>query len=1106
MKRNRVLAVVVLLCLAGVTGQLLTASSAPAVTPPFSDSGFTFDAVTYPTAVWGDFDNDGDLDALVTGMNSGGTQVTAVYRNNGTSFDAVSNTGLANVDRASIALSDYNHDGNLDVLMVAEGSGGSRQTHLYSGNGDCTFTDTTSPSGIGAAGLSSGSAAWGDYDNDGWPDALVTGFGSSAPHTFLYHNNGDDTFTNASAAGITQPVQDGSSEFVDYNSDGYLDVFLSGCASYTASTCNNAPDYLYENNGDGTFSNVTSGSGLPTGLYDTSAAWGDYDHDGYPDLAIGGLTTAKNPFTALYHNNGDGTFSAQSVTGLPQLVPTERTALSWGEYSNDGNLDLLVIGRDNSWNYETSVFEGDGAGGFIRGDLSDWLPNLNYPAAAWGDYNQDQRLDLFIAGDKTGTGLAGNLYTRGTGTAANTAPGEAPSLDDAYSHYNGSVEELCWYPGYDDQTWDHGLSYNLRVGTTSGGRDIVSPLSLDDGTSQVAAPGAIEAQSWDIYSEETCYYLNRLPAGDYYWSAQAVDSAFATSDYSDEGSFTIDSPTFSFGDSDYSVSEGDKVDVTIERYGSAAGTDTVTVSDSGDGTAIAGSDYTVDPTTTLTFLPGEYEKTISVQAHDDTAAIEDDKTLVLELSSPSLGTELEYPDEAAVTIHDSDRQFAFHDTAYSVDESKAAEIRIDRLGSTAGSDTVDFKMTAETAEAGSDYTDMSRTVVFDPGDANAYVTVPIVNDDVIEPDKTVTLSLENAVAGSGETALVGDPGTVTLTIVDDDRNFSLSASSYSATEGDGTVAVTIKRDGLTTKPDTVDLNVGGGTASAGRDYTDVSRTVTFAAGDSSKTVEIPILEDDLVEPGETVDLSLSNASSPATLASPHAATLTIADNDRSFALSAQSYSVGEADGHATVTIRRSGLGTNSDSVNVATADGSAKASTDYTPRSEQLVFAPGEMSKTISVAITDDSSHEDAESFQILLSSPSAGATIGSPSAATVTIADNDAAPPPTTTTTTQKPPAQPAGKIASARLAKKTFTAVQAKKVKLTVKFSPRSKVLKWAITLKHGKKWLAVKSARKTSPAKTCTMTMKQLFSGKKMKKGVYRLKLSADRNSKTLVFTIK
>jgi Calx-beta domain/Subtilase family len=338
------------------------------------------------------------------------------------------------------------------------------------------------------------------------------------------------------------------------------------------------------------------------------------------------------------------------------------------------------------------------------------------------------------------------------------------------------------------------------------------------------------------------------------------------------------------------------------------------------------------------------------------------------------------------------------------------------------------------------------------------------------------------VVGSGLIDALGAVGVLSPT-------FAFSSASYSVNEADGSATVTINRTGLTTGSDSVNFATANGTATAGSDYTAVDQTVSFAAGETTKTVVVPITDDSLIEGNETVQLSLSTPSTGATLGSPSSATLTIVDNDRAFAFSSAGYSVGEGDGTATVTINRTGLTTGSDSVHFAMVNGTAKAGSDFRNVSQTVSFAPGETSKTISVPITNDKVHEANETVSLTLSGPSLGAVLGSPSTATLTIVDND------------KP-----GKIASARLTKKSFKRVQARKVKLVLRFSPQSAKFNYLLTRKKGARWPTVRNVKKTgSFAGKRTYTVKALFRGKSIKAGRYRLKLTAEGNSKTLAFRV-
>jgi hypothetical protein len=338
------------------------------------------------------------------------------------------------------------------------------------------------------------------------------------------------------------------------------------------------------------------------------------------------------------------------------------------------------------------------------------------------------------------------------------------------------------------------------------------------------------------------------------------------------------------------------------------------------------------------------------------------------------------------------------------------------------------------------------------------------------------------VVGSGLINALGAVGVSTPT-------FAFSPSSYSVSETGHSAAVTIKRTGSTAGAVSVHVATANGTAKAGSDYSAVSQTVSFAAGESSKTVSVPIIDAGAVGGSKTVSLALSGPSAGAEVGWPSTASLKILDDDRAVAFSASAYSVNENGGSVTIKINRSGSTSGSDTVHFATANGTAKAGSDYRSVSQTVTFAAGAGSQTVSVPIIDARVFGGSRTVSLALSGPSPGVVIRSPSTATLTIADNDKR-----------------GKITSARLTKKSFMKAQARKVKLVLHFSPRSAKLTYRLMRKKGAKWLAVRNVTKkgTFVGKR-TYTVKSLFGGKSVTIGRYRLKLTAEANSKKLAFTV-
>ncbi len=226
------------------------------------------------------------------------------------------------------AVFDYNNDGLPDIAITSAHGG----TSLYRNNGDGTFTDVSIESGLDQA-VNGFSIIAGDYDNDGFTDLYITRLGWYAGDGTLFHNNGDGTFTDVTAqAGLATWGPCFSASWVDYDCDGYLDLFIPNNAGGVFDR--HIPNRLFHNNGDGTFTDVTNESGVGGLMPAIGSSWGDYNNDGFPDLFVSALGHAQ-----LLRNNGDGTFTdVSAAAGLTD--PSIGTVCAWCDYDNDGWLDV----------------------------------------------------------------------------------------------------------------------------------------------------------------------------------------------------------------------------------------------------------------------------------------------------------------------------------------------------------------------------------------------------------------------------------------------------------------------------------------------------------------------------------------------------------------------------------------------------------------------------------------------------------------------------------------------------------------------------------------------------------------------------------------------
>ena len=338
----------------------------------------------------------------------------------------------------------------------------------------------------------------------------------------------------------------------------------------------------------------------------------------------------------------------------------------------------------------------------------------------------------------------------------------------------------------------------------------------------------------------------------------------------------------------------------------------------------------------------------------------------------------------------------FSASTYSVAESGAlAMITVQRTGGSDGVVTADFSTADGSAIGGLDYLPQSGTLVFAPGETSKTFTVPIIDDLLADGNKTVNLTLVNPTGG----ATLGVPANAVLTIVDDEVShpgaLSFSAGTYSVTESGVTATITVQRTGGSDGLVSVGFATTGGSAINGVDYIPRAGIVVFAPGETSQTFTVPIIDDLLADGNKTVNLTLSNPTGGAVLGVPSIAVLTIVDDEVShpgaLSFSAGTYSVTESGATATITVQRTGGSEGLVTADFGTADGSAIGGLDYLPQSGTLVFAPGETSRTFTIPIVDDLLIDGKKTVNLSLSNPTGGVTLGAPTAAVLTIVDNDA-------------------------------------------------------------------------------------------------------------------
>ncbi|MEY3399152.1 MAG: hypothetical protein RL220_1746 [Bacteroidota bacterium] len=416
--------------------------------------------------IWVDYDNDGDRDLFTCGLNMS----LRLYQNNG-SMGLIDVTASAGLPMSTLYMhysgnwGDYDRDGDLDLYISNyNGIGFPNPTLtniLMRNNGDGTFTDVTVFAGVGNGSCYTFQSLWIDYNMDMWPDLMVMNDRSNCDN-YLYHNNGNGTFTDVSIeSGI-------GNHFIfsmnvngdDYDNDGDLDTYV---------TNNPSGNILYRNNGSGEFDEVAEEAGVALGDHSWAGQFFDYDNDTYLDLHV-----SVSPFwgepgqNRFFRNQGNGTFTEfQNSVGLGGDVGWHHST-AIGDYNNDGHFDIA------------SVLDSPTLSRIWSGGLS------------WNNWLKVTPQGTI--GNKDGVGAWIHCYAGGNHYVRYTYCGEGYLGQNSFSEIFGLIDfpvvdslVVNWPSGITDHYYDVAVNQHL---TLIEGSTVSIPLSAD-GSPNLCPGGAV---------------------------------------------------------------------------------------------------------------------------------------------------------------------------------------------------------------------------------------------------------------------------------------------------------------------------------------------------------------------------------------------------------------------------------------------------------------------------------------------------------------------------------------------------------------------------------------------------------------------------------------
>lgn len=462
---------------------------------------------------FGDYDNDGDLDILLSGTSLVGvTQTTEsyIYRNDGNGIFTDLFADIPSLHSGAAKWGDIDNDNDLDILLTGVvGSGGEQYTRICINKGGDNFEVKN----MDLPGADYGNFC--DLNSDGLDDLVFLNY-----DLVLMINNGDDTFTRIETD-YPEFTKRQSISFGDYNNDGFDDFCVCGIEYIGLDGFTR--NFVYKNNQDGTFSKI---SFQPIeNVSSVSTVWQDMDSDGDLDLFCCGFSwDLDGALTVIYENLGNDNFEEVSHN----ISYFDFARFSFADYDNNGYLDFIASGYfPDHADYETRLFINQGNWNFTE-DLNSSFESNNIFDVEFGDIDRDADLDLGITIDKFWDRLTylSENQNNGNNNSEPTVPNEL------FAETEPDFLNLSWEVATDDETNPDALTYNLYVRKDN--QIIVNANALlSSGINKLVKHGNIG------FNHEVSYNIENWEEGHYFWSVQAVDQAYLTSGFYEKQEFTI---------------------------------------------------------------------------------------------------------------------------------------------------------------------------------------------------------------------------------------------------------------------------------------------------------------------------------------------------------------------------------------------------------------------------------------------------------------------------------------------------------------------------------------------------------------------------------------